>query len=258
MRPIRSIQEIHHEPSVSEVCTWVSWVCVSQVYFWGVSGMCLCLCVCQVCVSQVCVCVSTSRLWICSLSSLFSSCSVFSAISSSGPKQWVIGQRAADQPSAACLATIFSTLFSDRPKGGAAHSRGSLLGQTHTTPAPHSTPFSGGARPHLSLALCGWAAKSNIDCETCTGLLERRSLTACLSELYWFTHSGQFICPAVVKTLLQQITAAASHNPLYIDIRRLWLYYDFIMTHDCHLWYLNCKLTSFPLYLKQKRGSVYL
>lgn len=80
----------------------------------------------------VCVCVCTSRCWICSFSSLFSSCSVFRAISSSGPKQWVIGQRAADQPSAACLATIFSTLFSERPKGGAAHSRGqSVRPDTH-------------------------------------------------------------------------------------------------------------------------------
>ena len=106
----------------------VSVVCVRSVCVWVCVYMCVCVCVC------------TSRLWICSFSSLFSSCSVFSAISSSGPKQCVIGQRAADQPSAACLATIFSTLFSDRPKGGAAHSRGSLLGQTHTTQAPHATP----------------------------------------------------------------------------------------------------------------------
>lgn len=119
----------------------------------------------------------TSRVWICSFSSLFSSCSVFRAISSSGPKQWVIGQRAADQPSAACLATIFSTLFSDRPKGGAAHSRGSPLGQTHTTPAPHFTRrlrgwaflfvlflISGGGRQSQSPGFSGWAAKSNINC----------------------------------------------------------------------------------------------
>lgn len=121
------------------------------------------------------VCICTSRVWICSFSSLFSSCSVFRAISSSGPKQWVIGQRAADQPSAACLATIFSTLFSDRPKGGAAHSRGSPLGQTHTTPAPHFTRrlrgwvfrlflISGGGRQSRSPGFSGWAAKSNITC----------------------------------------------------------------------------------------------
>lgn len=96
-------------------------------------------------------CVRTSRLWICSFSSLFSSCSVFSAISSSGPKQWVIGQRAADQPSAACLATIFSTLFSERPKGGAAHSRGSLLGQTHTTARCLRPSVSGRLWPQMSL-----------------------------------------------------------------------------------------------------------
>lgn len=155
----------------------------------------LCVCVCQ-------VCVSTSRLWICSLSSLFSSCSVFSAISSSGPKQWVIGQRAADQPSAACLATIFSTLFSDRPKGGAAHSRGSLLGQTHTT----------ARRPRASLWRTRTTRESDVlwlSCEVkhrawnaklCCFVVGRHSLTARL-----------FMCS--IKTSL------ASENLSYLNLK---------------------------------------